>query len=323
MSVTTTRASQAGAFAAAAFAIALGVSDNAAAYDERNLNLGLTSFLDGGLPAGPGLYVLQYLAVYTADQLKDGRGVNLPTPKTDVSVVVPATQFLYLSSLKIGSANPGLNLVVPLAISADADNGLGSLKAKTGMGDVTIGPFIQFEPIMGANGPLLIQRIEFQILAPTGAYDRTAAVQPGSNFWSFDPYWAGTLFLNPEWTVDARLHYLWNGKNDDPNVALKAVVPGAVSSRAGEAFHMNFASEYAVTKELRIGVAGYYLQQTTDTEINGAAAPGRRERVAAIGPGFVYSWGPDQAFFFNVYKEFDAVNRPQGESVVLRYAHHF
>jgi len=28
---------------------------------------------------------------------------------------------------------------------------------------------------------------------------------------------------------------------------------------------MNFASEYAVTKELWIGLNGYYLQQTTDT----------------------------------------------------------
>jgi hypothetical protein len=312
-----------GAIAAAALAIVVGASEKAAAYDEPNLNLGLTSFLDGGLPAGPGFYVLQYLQVYTANRLKDGRGVNFPTPKTEASAVVPATQFAYFSNIKIGPANLGQNLVIPWVVSADADNGLGSLKAKTGVGNFTIGPFIQFDPIMGANGPLFVQRIEFQILAPTGVYDRTAAVQPGSNFWSFDPYWAGTLYLTPEWTVNARLHYLWNGKNDDPNLALKDIVPGAVSSRAGQAFHMNFASEYAVTKELRIGFAGYYLQQTTDTEINGAAVPGRKERVAAIGPGFVYCWGPEQAFFLNVYKEFDAVNRPEGESVVLRYAHHF
>lgn len=306
-----------------AVAIAFGVSNKAAAYDEPHLNLGLTSFLDGGLPAGPGLYALQYLQFYTASQLKDEHGVNLPTPKTDSSAVVPATQFVYMSSVKIGSANPGLNVVVPSVISANADNGLGTLKADTGIGDITIGPFIQFDPIMGTNGPLFVQRIEFQILAPTGAYDRTAAVQPGANFWSFDPYWAATLFFSPDWTISTRVHYLWNGKNDDPNLALKAIDPGTVSSRAGQAFHMNFASEYAVTKELRIGVNGYYLQQTTDTEINGAAVPDRKERVVAIGPGLMYAWGPEQAFFLNVYKEFAAVNRPEGESFVLRYAHHF
>jgi len=325
MSVTSIRArlGLAGTIIAVAWTMACGLSDKAAAYDEPHLNLGLTSFLDGGFPAGPGLYALQYLQFYTAGKLKDEHGVNFPTPRTDASAVVPATQFAYLSSVKIGSANPGLNVIIPSVIAADADNGLGTLKADTGIGDILIGPFIQFDPIMGANGPLFVHRVEFQVLAPTGAYDPAAAVQPGANFWSFDPYWAGTLFLSPDWTVSARLHYLWNGKNDDPSLELKAIVAGTVSSRAGQAFHMNFASEYAVTKELRIGVNGYYLQQTTDTEINGAATPGRRERVVAIGPGLMYAWGPEQAFFLNLYKEFDAVNRPEGESIVLRYAHHF
>ena len=183
--------------AAVALAMVFGVSDKAAAYDEPHLNLGMTSFLDGGFPDGPGLYALQYLQFYTANKLKDGNGVNLPTPKTDTSAVVPATQFAYLSSIKLGSANPGLNMIIPWVAAADADNGLGTLKAETGIGDITIGPFIQFDPIMGANGPLFVQRIEFQVLAPTGAYDPTAAVQPGANFWSFDPYWAATLFLSP------------------------------------------------------------------------------------------------------------------------------
>ena len=86
---------------------------------------------------------------------------------------------------------------------------------------------------------------------------------------------------------------------------------------------MNFASEYAVTKELRIGLNGYYLQQTTDTEVNDIAVLGRRERVAAIGPGFTYSWGPDQNFFFNAYQEFGAENRPEGERFTVRYVQHF
>ncbi len=305
------------AIAAAALVLAFGVSDKAAAYDERALNLGLTSFLDGGFPDGPGLYALQYLEFYTANKLMDQHGVNLPTPKTDISLIAPATQFAYLSNIKFGAANPGLNLIIPSVISSSADNGLGTLKAGTGIADMTIGPFIQFDPIMGANGPLLVYRIEFQVLAPTGSYNPTTAVQPGANFWSFDPYWAGTLFLTPEWTVSTRIHYLWNGKNDDPSI------PNAISSRAGQAFHMNFASEYAFTKELRIGVNGYYLQQTTDTEINDAAAPGRRERVVALGPGLMYAWGPDQAFFLNFYKEFDVVNRPEGESTVVRYCVHF
>ena len=315
----------------AAFALGLtfGGSQNAKAYDQPNLNLGLTSFLDGGLPAGPGFYAVEYLQFYTADKLTDQYGNSLGLPKSDIDAFASLTQFIYVSNLKVGSANLGLDVIVPWLASANVDDGLGNtqLRGRTGVGDVLIGPLIQFDPIMGANGPLLVQRIEFQILAPTGLYDDTAAVQPGANFWSFDPYYAGTVFITPEWTASARIHYLWNGKNDDPNRSLQVYLPqvGAnlVSSQAGQAFHMNFASEYAVTKELRIGVNGYYLQQTTDTLVNDIPVPGRKERVAAIGPGFTYSWGPDQNLFFNAYQEFGAENRPEGERFVMRYVQHF
>ena len=33
--------------------------------------------------------------------------------------------------------------------------------------------------------------------------------------------------------------------------------------------------------------------------------------MAAIGPGFVYSWGPEHTFFFNAYEEFGAENAPK------------
>ena len=311
---------------ASALSLLVGFNQSAKAYDEPNLNLGFTSFLDGGLPAGPGFYAVEYLQFYTANKLTDQYGSNLGAalglPKTNIDALVSLTQFIYVSNLKVGSGSLGMDVIVPWVASANVDDGIGNaaLKGRTGVGDLLIGPLIQFDPIMGANGPLFVQRIEFQILAPTGLYDRTAAVQPGANFWSFDPYYAGTVFITPEWTASARIHYLWNGKNDEPNVALG---PAAVSSRAGQAFHMNFASEYAVTKELRIGLNGYYLQQTTDTEVNDIAVLGRRERVAAIGPGFVYSWGPEHTFFFNAYQEFGAENRPEGERFTVRYVQHF
>ncbi len=320
---------------ASALSLLLAFNQDAKAYDEPNLNLGFTSFLDGGLPAGPGFYAVEYLQFYTANKLADQYGNNLTLPngkafpKTDIDALVSLTQFIYVSNLKVGSGSLGMDVIVPWVASANVDDGLGNsvLKGRTGIGDLLIGPLIQFDPIMGANGPLFVQRIEFQILAPTGLYDDTAAVQPGANFWSFDPYYAGTVFITPEWTASARIHYLWNGKNDDPNRSLQAylplVGPNLVSSQAGQAFHMNFATEYAVTKELRIGLNGYYLQQTTDTLVNDIPVPGRKERVAAIGPGFMYSWGPEHTFFFNAYEEFGAENRPEGQRFTLRYVQHF
>ncbi|WP_132249241.1 SphA family protein [Methylobacterium segetis] len=308
--------------AALALAAAVGFAAPAQAYDLPNLNLGFTSFLDGAPPSGPGWYPTQYLQVYSAERLTDNRGASLGLPRENVTAFVSLTQLLYVSPIKIGSGALGIDIIVPAIIDSSADDGLGGavLKARQGIGDLLIGPFIQFDPIMGEKGPLFIGRIEAQMILPTGRYDRTAAINPGSNFFSFNPYVAGTLFLTPDWTVSARFHYLWNAENDRPNVGFG---PATLTTRAGQALHANFASEFSVTKELKLGVNGYWLQQISDTLANGVAVPGRRERVFALGPGALYAINKDNFLFFNAYYEFGAQNRPEGQRYTMRWVGHF
>ncbi|SFL91443.1 SphA family protein [Methylorubrum salsuginis] len=305
-----------------ALAATVGVAAPAQAYDLPNLNLGFTSFLDGAPPSGPGWYPTQYLQVYSAGRLTDNRGASLGLPRENVTVFASLTQLLYVSPIKIGSGSLGIDVIVPAIIDSSADDGLGGavLKARQGIGDLLIGPFIQFDPIMGEKGPLFIGRIEAQMILPTGRYDPQAAVNPGSNFFSFNPYVAGTLFVTPDWTVSARFHYLWNAENDRPNVGFG---PTALTTQAGQALHANFASEFSVTKELKLGVNGYWLQQISDTLANGAAVPGRRERVFALGPGALYAINKDNFLFFNAYYEFGAQNRPEGQRYTMRWVGHF
>src|SRR5262249_54045761 len=130
----------------------------------------------------------------------------------------------------------------------------------------------------------------------------------------------GTLFLTQHWTVSVRLHYLWNATNNRPNVSFG---PDVTSTRAGQAVHANFASEVDLTDKLKIGVSGYWLQQTTDTLANGVPVPGRRERVAAIGPGALLMINQDNYLFFHAYYEFAAQNRAEGARYLVRYVGHF
>jgi len=283
------------------------------ALGQPNVNLGFTSFLDGGPPAGPGFYVSEYLQYYTADQVNDEHGHKLLD--SDVDVWVLMNQLIYQSDQSVFFGGKwGMNFMLPI-VSIDSDPPL--TDSGTGLGDLLVGPFIQWDPIMGANGPLMLNRIELQTIWPTGEYDSDKLLNPGSNHFSFNPYWAATVFLGPKATISWRLHYLWNAKNDDFS-------PAGVSLEPGSAVHANFTAAYEVLpKQLRLGINGYWFDQITDTKVAGNKDKSLEEKVFAIGPGAVWHLSKDTHLFANVYFETDAESRPEGERYNLRLVHHF
>ena len=286
------------------------------------LNLGFTSFLDGGPPAGPGLYYQQYLQYFHSTDFMAANGSEAPLID-DLDVWVSLNQFIWQSDQELFLGGKwGLDVIVPIvSVSVDAgpipvltDNG-------AGLGDLLIGPYLQWDPIMGENGPIFMHRIELQNIFPTGKYNDDRVLNPGANHYSFNPYWAATCFITPQWTATTRVHYLWNDENDDPNTTL---FPGASDTQAGEAVHLNFATAYEVLpKQLRVGLNGYYLKQLSNSEVNGSDASGSREQVLGIGPGAVWHLSQDDHIFLNVYFETEAENRPEGIRSILRWTHHF
>ena len=289
----------------------------ASAYDQPAVNLGFTSFLDGIPPAGPGWYFAQYVQYYDAGKLPD-----LPFPgDPELEAWISLTQVIYQHPKAIlGGANFGLDLILPAAaFDLEADGT--PLTAQDGLGDLLVGPYLQWAPVMGANGPVFVHRIELQTILPTGDYDEKYSINPGGNVVSFNPYWSATWFVTPKWTISGRLHYLWNDENDEPNVPPEA---GIADTQAGQAVHANFATEYEViAKQLRVGLNGYAFRQISDSKANGDCVDGKKEQVVGIGPGALWSFGPDNHLFANVYFETEAQSRPEGTRVNLRYVHHF
>jgi len=297
------QATSAAAFAALSVGTAWG-------YDEPSVNLGFTSFLDGGPPAGPGFYATPYFNYYHADRFKDG-----PPVDSKLNVYAELIQAVYQSDLKLPtSVRPGFDLIVPFATF---DLSSPALRANSGgMGDVLAGPFLQWDPIMGKQGPIFMTRVEFQCITPTGKYDPTMNLNPGANFFSFDPYWSGTLFITPKWTVSTRVHYLWNDENTNPG-------PGASKKQAGQAVHLNFATDYEVFKGFRPGINGYYLKQVTGSTTDGVGVASPMEEVLGLGPGFLWSITKNNHLFVNTYFEMGAQSRTEGFRLNLRYVYHF
>ena len=298
------------------------------AYDLPALNLGFTTYLDGGPPAGPGFYFTQYIQYWKSKRFTDTKGdPGLPSfADEDLDAWISLTQFVYQSDREILFGSKwGIDVIIPV-VSLNLDYGVQNVFGfpednSTGLGDILIGPILQWDPIMGEKGPIFVHRLEFQMIFPTGKYDDERELNPGSNFFSFDPYWAGTVFLGPKWTTSWRLHYLVNDKNRDPD---KKLYPGASDTRAGQAVHLNFTVACMVLpNRLRIGLNGYYLKQISDFEVDGDDLSDTREQVFGIGPGAVIHFSREDHLFLNTYWETAAQNRPEGKRFNLRWVHHF
>ena len=333
----------AGCLAAVAVLLAAPRAARGGNQEPAGLNLGLTSFFDGFGRNEEGFVYLGYAFYSTAHSINGNDGKPVPVfnnPKIDAYTLL--TQFVYVlpETLFGGEAHPGLDVILPvIAFSSSFDPpppapGLQLTSNGVGLGDLVVGPFLQWKPIFSGGRPVLSHRLELDVILPTGKYDPNKDINQGSNFVSFNPYWAVTVLPVHRLEISARFHYLYNFTNDRPANPPPGM-PGVVGVQAGQAFWVNYAASVEVVDRLHIGVNGYFFAQLTDDEYtyadgtknNGQAVPELgdegKAKFLTVGPGAFWDVDKENKLFFNAYFTVLADNRPSSMVFNLHYIHSF
>jgi hypothetical protein len=283
-----------------------------------------------GVAPPPGFYLKDYNFFYHASKLKDNDGNTLSLAKNGVEldkleVFANIPRFIWISKLNLLGGFYGMHLFVPLMIKENLDlnvltpGGPGSIgERRAGIGNLIFAPFIW---TWHAKSGLLHMISALDIFIPTGQYNKNNLLNIGKNFWTFEPVFAITGFLpqHPNLSGSIKLMYDFNTKNNDflidPTTAAKIGNPAlaglGTDLTPGQEFHFDYSIEYALTKNFRAGIVGYFYQQTTNDDTDFGKVENDKGRTFAIGPGFWYNY---QRWFFDLHAAFETAtkNRPQG-----------
>jgi anthranilate 1,2-dioxygenase (deaminating, decarboxylating) large subunit len=233
-------------------------------------------------------------------------------------------QVVHVNQHKLLGGHVGVTALLPVvAISGSGNVGTPGPPVSSNpavLGDLIVGPFLQWFDTKLLGRPF-IHRLELDIVMPTGQYDGRYLINPGSNIWTFEPYYAFTWFLTDKLSTSWRIMYDFNMKNNEPFDGLKAL--GISDLQPGQVFHFNYSLEYVFFKNFWGSVAGYYLVQTTDDKFNGQNVSDSKEQVFAIGPAFFWVVSPNFSVGLKTAWETAAENRSEGNRTTLRMTYKF
>ncbi len=273
---------------------------------------GAENWMAGALPP-PGDYFLNYAGFYTG-KLRDGSGDKVSGAKVDAWF--DALRWVHVTPYQFLGGSWAWHIIAPVVhqkIEMGGDN-----DTETGLGDITFSPFV-----LGWHRGDWHWVAALDFYAPTGTYHSGEARRSiGANYWSFEPVFAATYRNEQGWEASAKFMYNFKTTNKDfrPDPTLPKM-----DYRSGDEFHMDFL----VGKHFGpwgVGISGYYLQQTTNDELDGetissAMGPwsdGRKGRVLAFGPSVNYATKSGTQFIAQWQHETMVKNRFGGDKFWLK-----
>ncbi len=303
------------------FAIAR-VSPQLAALCATLLACGAAHAVEGGTPITPfGIYdfgagmlppptdlptVGVRTTTYHSSQLRDSQGKAVPIG-VDLTVNSVGLVAIKMTKTTFLGANYGYGLIVPvmdLKLDLTIPTPAGPMRqsgSKRMQGDMQVMPLA-----LQWVSPGLFQSAVLTVQAPTGSYDKSRLVNPGSNHWTLAPSYGITYIGGSGFELSSNLQLNLNSRNRDTGY------------RSGAELQHEFAAGQHVG-DYTFGVGGFIYRQISDDHLHGANVSNRAS-VNGLGPSlsFVRPGSGLPAIWLHAYKEFNGKNRSQGTQVALR-----
>ncbi len=182
---------------------------------------------------------------------------------------------------------------------------LASSGTKRGIGDVELAAFI------GWKYEHLALLVAMNVDLPTGKYDKTSQVNLGMNSYSFRPLVSAAWSTESGFDFAASLCYNFSTANRDTDY------------KSGQYAHLEYIGTYQFPSNLKAGLQGYVLHQTTDDRdpSGNSLVPlinGNRAHAVALGPVLSYQTEDLKTQIELKYlREISARARPEGGLAVL------
>ena len=267
----------------AVLVLALVLSQSVAhAFNSSSFN-GTADFFAGAAPP-PGLHLIDY-NVYMDITKVENKGQGL----TDGTGSVTAVAFrpIYVSEKGLLGGNLLLHSIIPL-LSVEAN-----VTAQTPGGPITVQGHdgglgdVYFGVGMAWHSPVWHWLTVLDVITPTGRFDPHKPINAGNNAFIIEPVFAVSGLFPNGFELSAKMMYSYHTKNSDyiePGTGLKGY-------QTGQAFHMDYMANYAVTKDLKLGVTGWLWQGLDDDKIGGVRRPDTQDQEFSMGPAVRYQNG--------------------------------
>ena len=283
----------------------------AGATQRTGINTGGTSFFDGFGGSQPGCAFIAYLGHVDFDQLNGADGNKVADFELQSTYVIP--QVACTTEQELFGGLLGWNVIVPFS-GQDASPNPPLSTNGFGLGDALVGVSLAFPPVIENGRPVFAHGFEVDVIAPTGKFDPTKAINPGNDYWSINPFWKATWLPAPGWEVSWRLNYIHNFEHE----------VGGAQVHNGDGVWVNFTASRELFKDFYFGLNGYWLTQFEGDKINGVEIAGTKQESLYIGPGFHYTLDPKNIINFNVYfSVYDTNAFSDGAIINLQYIHAF